>query len=130
MININNNYFLDRKENNIILNNENGENFAPDMAYILSSIANSYQPSQNLVLSIGEIRSLNKAVDILEENINNSDAVMEMEDEHFLVIKRVILDLLPRINVPIVLRNSPQIEDFLEELTPQSTFKKSSNIIG
>ena len=124
MINIVNHKFLDRKGNSVILINS-GEQEETNMAYILSFLLNNYQPNQSLVLSIGEIRSLNGAIDLLEENIYDEGVVIEMEDEHFFILKKVILDLLPKINIPAILRNAPQISDFLDEITPQSGFKKS-----
>ena len=124
MINITNHNFLDRKGDPVLKNND-GEQGVADMAYILSFVCNNYQPSQSLMLSIGEIRSLNRAVDVLEENIDDDGVIIEMEDEHFLIMKRVVLDLLPKMAMPVILRNAPQVEDFLEGLTPPSTFKKS-----
>ena len=117
-------YLLDRKGNEVILQKDN-EEFVPTMSYILAYIANGYSPSGSLTLSVGEIRHLNKALDVLEEKGGTIDEIMDVEDEHFMVLKKVIYDMLPRILIQPILRNSPQIEDFLEVIDTTSPQKSS-----
>ena len=126
MIYLKEQYLLDRKGNEVILVKDD-EEFVPTMSYILSYIANGYTPSQTLTLSVGEIRHLNKALDAIEEYGGEVDKVIEIEDEHFTIIKRVVMDMLPRILIQPILRNSPQIEDFLEIIDTVNTKKGSGH---
>lgn len=79
---------------------------------VLLVVVNTYQPDRDFALTIAEIRKLNKAVEVLEQPPDEDDE-FRFEDDHFLVLKKVVLALAPRL--PLLARSSGVLEDLFEE---------------
>lgn len=124
--------FLDRKNNQIIIpsRTQNNEvvNFEPTLKWTLASIANAYMPTTAFSLTIGEIRLLNNAIDVLEAT-NEENEYLAFEDEEFNVLKKVILHFLPSITVRQILMNAPKIEDLLNSALDKIPKKEKDNKI-
>lgn len=80
---------------------------------VLLTIANAYQPSQEFTLNIAEIRKLNKAVEVLEAAPFEDDNKFWFEDDHFAVLQKVVLSLVPRI--PNLARSAGEVEDLFTD---------------
>jgi len=108
--------FLDRKGNQVLIPTQdeagNRTAFEPSLRWVLGVTANSYIPTDKFSLSLKEIRSLNTAVDILDKELE-TDEYMSFEDADFVILKKVILQLLPLISIGQLLMNAPIIEDIL-----------------
>lgn len=81
---------------------------------VLLAVANSYQPSQTLVLNTAEMRKFNKAVDVLEQPPFEEDNKFWFEDDHFAVLKKVVMELVTR---HVLARSAGEVEDLFKEET-------------
>ena len=110
-------YLLDRKGNILQVNIKNDDNSVTIVTatffWAVKYVASSYLPSEQMTLTIGDIRSLNKAIDILEANQDSIDTEVQFENEYFEVLYRVVTTLLPLIYINIIIMNAPQIYDML-----------------
>ena len=83
---------------------------------LLHWLLNSYQPQ--VLLNLGQpplgnadLRSLNRAIDILEGEPQEIDGYYRFEDQDFAVVKKVVIAMAPVLTP----RNSPILEDLLDE---------------
>ena len=88
-----------------------------NLSWVLARVCNSYTPSPELTLPISEIRSLQKILDILEDKKLKIGGKLEFEDEHYKVLKKVALHILPTVVYLPLLMAAPQIEDILNNPT-------------
>ena len=111
-------YLLDRKGELLKINIRNENNtitsITATICWVLKYVINGYTPSENLTLSLGEIRSLNKILDTLDDYTDRIDQQMTFSEEHFEVLQKVTLTMLPYILLNPILMNAPQIVDILE----------------
>ena len=79
---------------------------------VLLAVANAYQPSDKLILNTAEMRKFNKAVDVLEQPPFADDNKFYFEDDHFAVLKKVVLELITR---HFMARSAGEVEDLFNE---------------
>ena len=115
MIKFKQQYVLDRKGNYILLNNGN-EEYPLRFIELLSLIARNYRPSEQHQLSIGDIRLLNKAIDVLDEKEYEIDDELEMTNDSFHILKDTVLNVLPSFIIPAIIQNAPEIEDMINAI--------------
>lgn len=92
--------FLDEEETKIAM-----------VSDVLLVIGNTYKPSDQLILSVGEIRKFNHAMDTLEED--PVDGKYHIEEDRFEVLEKVVNFLTLHINV--FARSAGGIEDLFKE---------------
>ena len=81
------------------------------LADVITLCVNSHQPQQGQVLSIGEYRTLNKALAVLEAG-PDENGQFSLEDTDYAMMKKVL-----EWSAPIQLRrNSPHLLDALEPI--------------
>ena len=114
-------FLLDRHNNKVVINlvDDMTQTSTPleiTLSWALFRILHSYMPSpHSLTLTTGEIRSLNKLLNILENSDNNIkiDDMISFEDEDFNILKKVTLALITTATLQPILMSAPQIEDIL-----------------
>ncbi len=79
---------------------------------VLLTVANAYQPSDKLLLNTAEMRKFNKAVDVLEQPPFVDDNKFWFEDDHFAVLKKVVMELVTR---HFMARSAGEVEDLFKE---------------
>lgn len=89
------------------MEDETGATLAGIVRYLLEA----YQPRQSLTLDVGELRSVNKVLDVLEQE--DTDGYYAIEDADMSVISKVVNKFAPGIMVSHP-RNIPAIVDALE----------------
>lgn len=84
----------------------------------LKIVLNLYKPKTGKMLeTTGDLRSLNKAVDVLEgeaHDIVGDDQFWAFEDDHWKILRRVVQWVVPMVNF---CRVAPDIEDLLDKAT-------------
>lgn len=98
---------------------------------VIAFIADQYVPREGLTLNSGEIRKLNKAVEVLYSGITvlqneSEDGYYTLEDEHYETLKEVVLQFV--IILPIWSRSTPQVEDIFDGATSQIPKEKEHQI--
>ena len=93
---------------------------------ILALIADKYKPQEGLLLeTVGEIRKLQRGINVLEEK--PVDGFYILDDEDYDLIKVVVLFMVLR--MPLLVMSAPSIEDIFEGVTsrlPKEMDKKPS----
>ena len=114
-------YMMDRKGKMITINVKDDEDSEPvpvtlTVRWILEKLATTYVPDHVLTLQIGELRNLYRALDVLENEVNIGDNI-ELENECFESIKKVVTHLLPAVTILPILACAPQVDDILQAVT-------------
>jgi len=80
---------------------------------VLLVVANAYVPTEGLILNTAEMRKFNKAVDVLEQPPFTDDDKFWFEDDHFEVLKKVVVYMAPRLLT--LARSSGEVEDLFKQ---------------
>lgn len=86
-----------------------------DLVSVLRLCLISHQPTQDRELSVSDYRSVNKVMDVLEDEEGKSaeDGWYGFEDTDFKVLQKIVGWIAPL----VLQRNSPKIMDILEGAT-------------
>jgi len=104
--------FYDRKNESIEVDIE-GEKKVWTIGRMIYTLANSWVAGiKGLELNIGEIRKLQKCLDVLEDDLENETTeYFEFKEDEYETLKKVVLGIA--VQVPFFSKHSPQIEDIL-----------------
>tara|TARA_Y100000310_G_C20686505_1_gene819362 strand:+ start:340 stop:705 length:366 start_codon:yes stop_codon:yes gene_type:complete len=102
--------FVDRKGDAIVI--PASEPLTVTTGWLLRLLLDQYQPSQTLTLTLPELRKYSKLWDVLEADVSSCGCYV-FEDDDFAVLKKTVLNVVPTILLPQILRHAPELEDLL-----------------